>query len=81
MPALTIKNIPEQIYRSLKENAKENHRSLNGEVIACLDRAFHTVRTENPEDFLRRTADLRRRLKVPKLTERVLRSAKTEGRP
>lgn len=37
MPNLTIKNIPEKIYRRLKRVAEENHRSLNGQVIACLD--------------------------------------------
>jgi plasmid stability protein len=40
MPNLTIKNIPEAIYRRLKQAAEENHRSLNGQVIACLDEAL-----------------------------------------
>ena len=40
MPSLTIKNIPEEIYRRLKIAAEKNHRSLNGEVIACLDDAL-----------------------------------------
>ena len=40
MPRLTIKNIPDEIYRRLKAAAEGNHRSINGEVIACLDEAL-----------------------------------------
>jgi plasmid stability protein len=39
LPTLTIKGLPEPVYRRLKDRAESNHRSLNGEIIACLERA------------------------------------------
>ena len=41
MPAtITLKNIPDDIYASLRAAADSHHRSLNGEVIDCLQRAL-----------------------------------------
>lgn len=36
MPALTIKNIPIELYNELKLVAELHHRSINSEVIVCL---------------------------------------------
>lgn len=79
MPALTIKNIPDCLYDSLKERARANHRSLNGEVISCLEQALGTRRVD-AEALLVRIERLRRRIEAPKLTNQVLRRAKEEGR-
>jgi len=35
--SITLKNIPDEIYTSLKKVAKAHHRSLNNEIIACLE--------------------------------------------
>ncbi len=37
MPSITLKNIPDNIYLALKQRAELHHRSLNGEVIHCLE--------------------------------------------
>ena len=34
---LTLKNIPDALYAGLKSTADAHHRSLNGEVIVCLE--------------------------------------------
>ena len=34
---LTLKNIPDDVYLRLKEQAKMHRRSLNREVIVCLE--------------------------------------------
>ena len=39
MPSITIKNIPPDIYALLKQSAEANRRSMNREVIACIERA------------------------------------------
>ena len=39
MVTLTIKNIPEQVYERIKTRAKNNHRSINGEVLSLLEQA------------------------------------------
>jgi len=36
MPNLTVRRIPKDIYRRLKESARRNQRSLNAEMLAVL---------------------------------------------
>lgn len=36
MPNVTVRKIPKDIYRRLKESARRNHRSLNAEILAVL---------------------------------------------
>lgn len=40
MVTLTIKNVPPEIYERIKIQAKNNHRSINGEVISILEKAL-----------------------------------------
>ncbi len=40
MATLTIKNLPDDLYARLKAQAKQRHRSLNGEAIVCLEEAL-----------------------------------------
>lgn len=40
MVTLTIKNVPPEIYERIKIQAKNNHRSINGEVISILEQAI-----------------------------------------
>ncbi len=51
MPALTIKNIPEDLYNELKFAAEQHHRSINSEVIVCLKRTLFPKRI-SPEERL-----------------------------
>jgi plasmid stability protein len=80
MPALTIKRIPDEVYRKLKAAAERHRRSLNSEAIVCLERSLVTER-EDPGELL---ADLRRwhrRLgERPRLSDAFVRKAKREGR-
>ncbi len=36
MPNVNVRKIPEDIYKRLKASARENHRSLNAEILAVL---------------------------------------------
>ncbi len=81
MPALTIKGLPDEVYRRLKTSAARHRRSLNSEIITCLERslAFPERRPEETVAALRR---LHRSLRgAPKLTDAFLRRAKGTGRP
>ena len=40
MPTLTLKNIPDDLYARLKEAAQAHHRSLNSEIIYCVERTL-----------------------------------------
>jgi plasmid stability protein len=81
MTTMTIKNIPEPVYRSLKRSAQTNHRSINGETIACLERSLGLTTQSSPGAILDRIDAIRNTLKGMHLTERLLRSAKEAGRP
>ena len=44
---LTLKNIPDAVYQRLKSSAELHRRSLNSEVIACLERVLTPARIDN----------------------------------
>lgn len=60
MATITLKNIPDDLHRCLKERAARHRRSLNGEILATLEMA---VRSEpvDPRAFLARIRGLRPR--------------------
>jgi plasmid stability protein len=39
MVAVTLKNIPIELYERVKQNAKTNHRSINSELIAIIEQS------------------------------------------
>lgn len=79
MPTLTIKGLPDPLYRRLKQQAEAHRRSLNGEIIVCLERAVGATRFE-PRTWLAQARALRERLRVRPLTDRELRTARGAGR-
>ena len=73
MPSLTIKNIPQDLLERLRERATANRRSLNSEVLACLERELMPQVSE--EDLMERLDALRDRLRergVPEPTPEEL---------
>jgi antitoxin FitA len=42
MPTLTIRNVPDHLYEQLKQSAMQHHRSINSEVLVCLERYLIT---------------------------------------
>lgn len=80
MPALTIKNIPNELYHDLKLAAERHHRSINSEVIVCLKRSLQPVRIE-PEDRLRDIRLLRSQIRPDVVTVEDINRAIDEGRP
>jgi len=79
MPNLTIKGIPEELYQQLKRRAARHRRSLNGEIIYCLEQATGLTTVE-PEAWLANADRLRTRLGLTPVTEAFLREVKNEGR-
>ena len=79
MSTLTIKNISRHLHLELKQSAIENHRSLNGEVIARLEQALHKVTTD-ADAWLTKIQAIRKTAKSQNLTDKELLKAKTEGR-
>jgi len=77
---LTIKGVPEAVYRQLKRRAKEHRRSLNGEALVMLERAFGAALL-TPAERLARIDAVRERIKGPYLTNEEIDRLKREGRP
>jgi plasmid stability protein len=44
MASITVKNIPEDLYERLKRTARLHHRSVNREIIACIERSLRSER-------------------------------------
>ena len=80
MPALTIKNIPDDVYNALKESAKQRHRSINSEAIMCLKRSL-LPRLIRPEERLSIIRALRSQVKSGAITAEDIDQAINEGRP
>jgi plasmid stability protein len=79
MARLTIRNVPEKLHKRLKESAAQHRRSVNSEVICCLEKVLVAHRVD-PQEFLAEVDALRKRMPRMDLTEKFLRAAKNEGR-
>jgi plasmid stability protein len=81
MPAtVTLKNIPDTVYLRLKEAANAHHRSLNSEVIACLERVLLPTRL-SPDERLVRARQLREGLTPGGFRPEDIAEAIRQGRP
>ena len=79
MPTITVKNIPPEIYDKLKRAAKLSHRSINSEIIACIEQAVRSQPID-PELMLARAHNLRAITASYPITEGEFNTAKTDGR-
>ncbi len=80
MPSLNVKNIPDPLYRKIKASAAANQRSLNREIMACIEMALSSQKVD-PDAMLVRARLLRERTATYRLTNEMLDEAKNEGRP
>ena len=58
MVTLTLKNVPPEIYERIKIQAKNNHRSINGEILSILEQAI-SIPPLDVKATLERTRKLR----------------------
>ena len=77
---LTLKNIPEDVYRRLKLSAETHRRSLNSEAIVCLESVLRPNRMP-PSERLARARALRGQLPKADFKPRDIDTAKRQGRP
>jgi plasmid stability protein len=80
MATLTIKNVPKDLHKRLKESAALHRRSMNNETICCLEKVLGAQRVD-PKKFLAEVRATRKRMPYVSLTDEFLRAAKNEGRP
>ena len=79
MYSITVKNIPEDIYESLKHSAKANRRSINSEIIVIIEEAVRSKEIV-PEDLIVRARQLREKTASYKITDEEFTLAKRAGR-
>ncbi len=80
MPALTIKNIPDDLYEQLKLKAELHRRSINSEVLVYLEQALRPNKI-TPAERLNRIEQLRATIKPNPITPQDIDLAINSGRP
>lgn len=79
MVTITIKNVPPEIYERIKIQAKNNHRSINGEILSILEQAI-SIPPIDVKATLARTRKLRELTAHYVITNEELTKWKNEGR-
>jgi len=79
MPSFTVKNIPEDLYGKLKLSAKHHRRSINSELIACLENVL-VPKKFDLEDYLANAQRIRRSFSNFNVSDEDLQAAKNSGR-
>jgi plasmid stability protein len=59
MVTITVKNIPEEIYERIKQQAKANRRSINSEIIAIFEQAIPKRTPMDVNEILERARKVR----------------------
>ena len=77
---ITLKGIPDDLYARLKSAADVNHRSLNSEVIACLESVL-MPRKATPAQHLAAIRAIRARLPQDGFDHAEIDALKKQGRP
>jgi len=80
MPTVTVKNIPSGLYDHLKSAARRNHRSINSEIIVCIERALYS-RAIPIDEVLAQARQIREKTGDYLISEAELNIAKKAGRP
>ena len=79
MVSLTIKNIPDDLYDRLKQAASAHHRSVNSELIYCLESTLLPTKLTAAE-LTEAARALRGRVMAQSIDASEIDAAKNEGR-
>lgn len=80
MASITVKNIPTALYEQLKQAAQMNRRSINSEIIVCLEKMLVSYK-RSVEEEVERARELRKKTAHCNLTDEELLQAIEVGRP
>lgn len=80
MTTITVKNIPDQIYTTLKKQAAANHRSINGELLHIIENATQSSQY-TPLEQLEQIRYVREKTAHCQITNEEINKAKNTGRP
>ena len=80
MTTFTVKNIPPTLYEKLKKSAELNRRSINSEIIVCIEKSLRS-QTIDSEQVLTKARKLRSLTQTVPISDDELALAIEEGRP
>lgn len=78
MGTITLKNVPRHVHTEIKKRAEKNHRSINNEIITCLETILG-LRADEADDIINRIDKVQKGMKFV-LSDLDIQKAKTEGR-
>jgi hypothetical protein len=76
----TVKNIPPNLYEKLKRAAELNRRSINSEIIVCIEKSVQS-QAINAEQVLTKARKFRALTQATPISDAELLQAIEEGRP
>ncbi len=79
MPQVAVRGLPEDVHWELKEAARRNHRSLNGEVVARLTASVRSSQID-ARAMLERIQKQHKLLKPVDLSDEAIRELRDAGR-
>ena len=79
MATFTLKNVPDQLLDRVRAAAEVHHRSMNGEILACLEQRFGAAAP--PGESISRARELRQAFRGRPIGLAELKKAKAAGRP
>jgi antitoxin FitA len=79
MVAVTLKNVPIELYERVKQNAKANHRSINNELIAIIEQSV-MPQPLDVKAWLEKARQLREKTAHYVISDEELTCLKNEGR-
>ena len=79
MATVTVKNIPDELYERLRSVAEINRRSINSEIIMCIENNVISRRIDL-EEVLENARQLRRLTARHPISDEEFNQAKAEGR-
>ena len=79
MTTITIKNIPDDLYEQLKIMAAANRRSINSEIIVCIERRLGSYKP-SADAILQKARRLRKMTEANPITDSQFNDAKLAGR-
>ncbi len=80
MPTMTLKNIPEPLYERLKQAAAIHRRSLNSEILYCLEESL-APRKHDTTALVEKAREVREKTAHYRLDNEELDRAKNADRP
>ncbi|MBN1849962.1 MAG: Arc family DNA-binding protein [Deltaproteobacteria bacterium] len=79
MATVTVKNIPDELYKRLKLSAEINRRSINSEIIVCIENNVISHRI-NIDEVLKDVRQIRQLTAGHPIRNEEFNQAKAEGR-